>query len=385
MSEPLPSTAAERLALLDRHLPRRGSLLIVPHDYPDPDALASAGALHLLLERKWGLASRIVFSGAIARAENREMVRHFRHRLWPLDSLHPPRRPYPTLFVDARPGSGNVTLAPWMRPVAVFDHHPLPHHPAADLPPFVDIRPHLGACTSLLHEYLVVAGVEPPAWLAACMAYAIETETMDFARGGGPEDRAAWLALLPRASLRLRGLIRHAPLSADYFSLLREALANARIYGRVAWSHLASVPNPDIVPEIADRLARLERVSYAFCTAFRDDTLLVSIRSNRRNARCGAIIRSVIGRRGSGGGHDRLAAGSISVAGLEAAQRAALLDQVRANLLRLLAPRGRPPPPEVPVRARALTGEQTSPPSPPPTEPTASPPTGPSDAPATSP
>ncbi len=383
MNELATTTAVERLALLDRVLPRRGGLLIIPHDFPDPDALASAGALHLLLERRWRLPSRIVVSGTIARAENREMVKHFRHRLWPLESLHPPRRPFPTLLVDARPGSGNVTLMPWMRPIAVFDHHPVPQHPAVPLPPFADIRPHLGACTSLLHEYLAAAGVEPPAWLAACMAYAIESETMDFARGGVAEDRAAWLALLPRASLRLRGLIRHAPLSADYFALLREALANARIYGNIAWSHLSAVPNPEIAPEIADRLVRLERVSYAFCTAFREDTLLVSIRSNRRNARCGAIIRAVIGRQGSGGGHDRLAAGSIPVAGLDADQRAALLEQLRARLLQLIAPRGRPWP-EGQVRARALTGESVPVPASA-TEPPASPPSGPSDAPATSP
>ncbi|MCX7818284.1 MAG: DHHA1 domain-containing protein [Kiritimatiellae bacterium] len=385
MSEALPPTAAERLALLDRRLPRRGRLLIVPHDYPDPDALASAGALHLLLERRWHLPSRIVYTGAIARAENREMVRHFRHRLWPLESLHPPRRPAPVLLVDARPGSGNVTLAPWMRPIAVFDHHPLPHHPAAPLPPFADIRPHLGACTSILHEYLEAAGVEPPAWLAACMVYAIESETMDFTRGGAPEDRAAYLSLLPRASLRLRGLIRHAPLTADYFSLLREALANARVYGHTAWSHLAAVPNPEIVPEIADRLARLERVSYAFCTAFREDTLLVSIRSNRRNARCGAIIRAVVGRRGSGGGHDRLAAGAIPVPGLDAAQRTALLEQIRAQLLKMLAPRGRAPAAQGAARARALAGEPSSPSTAPATAPATPAPTGPSADPATSP
>lgn len=335
----------------------------------------------MLLERRWHLPSHIVFAGEIARAENREMVRHFRHRLWPLESMHPPRRPCPTLLVDARPGSGNVTLAPWMRPVAVFDHHPIPHRPGAILPPFADIRPHLGACTSLLYEYLAAAGVEPPAWLAACMVYAIESETMDFTRGGSTEDRAAYLALLPRASLRLHGLIRHAPLSADYFSLLRDAIANARVYGRIVWSHLSAVPNPEIVPEIADRLVRLERVSYAFCTAFREDTLLVSIRSNRRNARCSAIIRAVIGRRGSGGGHDRLAAASIPVAGLDNVRRSELLDVVRAALLRQLAPRGRSLAAEAPSRARTLTGElpdvsaMDSP---------ENPPSGPMDAPASS-
>ena len=43
--------ARERLERLRSVLPARGRVFIVPHDYPDPDALASAAALHLLLAK----------------------------------------------------------------------------------------------------------------------------------------------------------------------------------------------------------------------------------------------------------------------------------------------------------------------------------------------
>ncbi|MBM4155950.1 MAG: hypothetical protein FJ221_13135 [Lentisphaerae bacterium] len=336
-----PEETAERLTRLAAALPGRGRVWIVTHDHPDPDALATAGAVHLLLKRRFGLRSQIVFSGMVARAENREMAWHFRYRLAGLESLRVPPRPVPAIFVDARPGSGNVTMPRWMKPVAVFDHHPVPRGWAPPAGAFVDIRPSIGACASLLHEYLAAAEAAVPSWLASCMVYAVGVETVDFTRGGSPVDREAVLALLPRASLRVLGEIKHAPLPPLYFTQLQEAIANARLYGRVAWSHLAEVPHPEIVPEIADRLVRIERISFSFCTGFHGDSLVVSVRGNRRDARCGSLIRAAVGGLGPSGGHDRMAAASIPVAGLDAAARDQLVERIHHALLKRMERRGR--------------------------------------------
>jgi nanoRNase/pAp phosphatase (c-di-AMP/oligoRNAs hydrolase) len=45
--------------------------LIVTHDNPDPDAIASGWALKCLITEKLGLPAQFVGSGAIVRAENR--------------------------------------------------------------------------------------------------------------------------------------------------------------------------------------------------------------------------------------------------------------------------------------------------------------------------
>ena len=54
---------------------RLSPLLILMHDYPDPDALASAYSLQYLAELKGGIRSRIVYGAVIGRIENQEMVR----------------------------------------------------------------------------------------------------------------------------------------------------------------------------------------------------------------------------------------------------------------------------------------------------------------------
>jgi nanoRNase/pAp phosphatase (c-di-AMP/oligoRNAs hydrolase) len=63
-------------------------LLILPHDYPDPDALGAAFALHFLARDCCGIESRIAFRGIFGRMENRVMVNILRipvHRLKPGD------------------------------------------------------------------------------------------------------------------------------------------------------------------------------------------------------------------------------------------------------------------------------------------------------------
>src|SRR5262245_3860781 len=90
----------DRLQQLAEVLPPHGRVLIIPHDFPDPDALASAAALHLLLTKWYGRPSQIAFTGEVSRAENRELLRRFRFRWHELNDLRPPQKNVPCIFVD---------------------------------------------------------------------------------------------------------------------------------------------------------------------------------------------------------------------------------------------------------------------------------------------
>ena len=339
-------------------LPSRGRVLIIPHDYPDPDALASAAALHLLLERAYRVRSHILFTGAVLRAENRELLRHFHYR-WRLTEDFPlPSRKLPALFLDVWPGSGHVTAPAFVRPIGVIDHHPAP----VETPPagwFTDVRPGAGATATILAGYLREADIEPPPWLAAALAYAIETETADFTRPFTPEDRAAYTALLAAANLRIIGEVRNAPLSRGHFSQLQAAIAGARLYGNAAWTHLPDARPPELVAEVADLLLRIERVTWSFTTGFYQDQLLLSVRSARRDSRCGRIVREAVRPDGKGGGHDRMAAGAVPLGRLSGDGREERLRRLQTALLRRMAPRARREGIQPEAIGRALVEEKT--------------------------
>ena len=307
------SSAAEaRLEQLGAVLEGHKRVLVIPHDFPDPDALACAAALHLLLQKKFGILGQIAFSGEVSRAENKELLRRLRFRWHRMSDLRrvPQRKKIPCILVDTAPWSRNVTVPPFAHPVAVFDHHQHPKwREAKHAKLFSDIRAGAGATTTIAYEYLKTADIEIPRWLAAIMAYAIVTETLDLSRDYEEADRRAYLELAARADHRIIGRIRHAPLPRAYFGHLQEAIERARQAGPVVFTHLESVEQPEIVAEIADMLLRMEGVRWSLCTANFKDGVYISIRSRQRGARCSRLLRSAIGTTGSAGGHMHMAAG----------------------------------------------------------------------------
>ena len=337
MNENDQSLALEKLKQLADVLPRKKRILIIPHNYPDPDALAAAAAMHLLLAQHFKLHSQIVFSGEVSRAENKELLRRFRYRWHRLSDLRVPNRNVYCILVDTAPWSRNVTIPSYAKTVAVIDHHQHTVTPNRR-DSFMDIRSGAGATTTIVYEYLKAANIAIPRWLAAVMAYAIASETLDLSRDSEKSDLEAYAELAAKADLKIIGKIRHAPLPRDYFRNLKEAITNAKKIGSVTWSHLHAVEHPEIVAEIADLLLRMEGIHWSFCTANVKDGLFVSLRSNQRGAQCSRVLRTLIGRDGSAGGHQRLAAGLYELKGRSPkerhAQRREFIKALIAKVLR---------------------------------------------------
>lgn len=333
--ESIDQTPPSRLEQLRAVLATGRRILIVPHDFPDPDALAAAAAFHLLLDKHFGIQSQIAFSGEVSRAENKELLRNLRCRWHRMAELRLRRdSEHDCILVDTAPWSRNVTLPPGARVRAVIDHHEYRTPPAVE-GLYADIRHESGATTTIAHEYLRAAGVEIPRWLASIMAYAIASETQDLSREVSRVDMCAYVDLVPQADLRVIGRIRHAPLSRAYYIHLQEALARARMWHDVVWTHLTDVAQPEIAAEVADLLLRMDGVRWSFCIAELPGRLFVSMRSRRRGAHCSRILRAAIGRQGVAGGHDQMAAGYLAtegVAGLE-------LEEKRLALTRQLVRR----------------------------------------------
>jgi nanoRNase/pAp phosphatase (c-di-AMP/oligoRNAs hydrolase) len=310
-------------------------VVVVTHDYPDPDAMASAAAVHVLLARHFSIQSQLVYSGIVARAENREMLKHMRCRFHAPETLRARAKPLPAIFVDCLPGAANVSVPRFLKPIAIIDHHtsarPI-RHPGA----YVDIRPDAGSCSAILWEYLAAAEFSTPKWLASCLTYGIATDTMDFTRNFTPLDLNAYVSLLPMANLRILGRIRNAPRSMQYLADFQEAVVAARVYGNIAWSHINNPVEPDIVPEIADHLNQIERVTWSFCTAFNGDDLILSFRTDRSGVRCDKLLRKAFEGDGSSGGHYRMAAGAIPLDGQRQDERLARKDRLTRQLLNLL-------------------------------------------------
>lgn len=287
---------------------RGGRWLVLTHDNPDPDALASAQILARILRTAFKQKVTAAYGGIVGRAENREMVRTLKLPFSHVRHLNLKKYQHFAL-VDTQPRSGNNQLPSRVVPAIVIDHHPV--RPNTQSSPFYDIRPRYGATATILAEYLLLSGVKPTHALSTSLIYAIRSETQDFSREYTGPDKAIYDHFFPQANHRLLARIQNPRLPLTYFGNLHDALENLETVDTLVLSHLGSVEQPDIVPEIADLLLRMEGRTWSLVTGYFHDRLYLSIRTTNTRADAGALMHRLIGRRGKGGGHGMIAGGWI--------------------------------------------------------------------------
>ena len=307
----IPDLPRERFAAFSevvRTSTRRGRWLVLTHDNPDPDALASTAVLARLLRQVFKRPVTVAYGGIIGRAENREMVRCLGLSFSQLRYINWKNYQHFAL-VDTQPRTGNNQLPKEIVPDVVIDHHPM--RKASRDARFVDIRRDYGATATILGEYLLASGQRPTKRHATALVYAIMAETQDFARESSGPDHAVHDLLLPRSDRRALARIQHARVPLSYFADLRRALDGMATVATLVVSHLGRVEQPDIVPEIADLLLRLDGKTWSLCTGLYADRIYLSLRTTNPRADAGNLMRRLLARRGKGGGHGMLAGGWV--------------------------------------------------------------------------
>jgi nanoRNase/pAp phosphatase (c-di-AMP/oligoRNAs hydrolase) len=320
------------LARLEAVLKNCRRLLILAHDNPDPDSIASAVALKHLVRERFGIRSTVSYGGIVGRAENKAMLRLLGIKLSPIWRVRIQRYRHIAL-VDTQPKTGNNSLPPNAKPTVVIDHHPLRRATEARL---VDVRPSYGAVATILTEYLQQSECRIPAPLATALFYGIHSETEALGREAGEADTKAYLSLFPLANKKRLAHIERPTLTRSYFNVLGRSLRNASTYKNVVVARLGAVEVPELVAEVADLLVRLERITWSLCIAWHGDRMVLSIRTSNVKATAGRLIRRLVGRRGRAGGHNMLAGGWMDGTGLSEEQRAQLEEEVSNRFLSLV-------------------------------------------------
>jgi nanoRNase/pAp phosphatase (c-di-AMP/oligoRNAs hydrolase) len=324
---PAPGTRGALAGLLQA-LDRPGPLIILPHDNPDPDALASAAALKYLVCALLKKEAHIALGGIVGRAENRAMLKYLNINLVPVADVSFGNGAQVAL-VDTQPGRPNNSLPEGVVPTAVIDHHPA----YADYPgvPALDLRDAYGATSTILTEYLQESKLVPEPKIATALFYGISAETQDLGREATPADIEAAHFLYVYANKRRLAKIENARVPREYFRVFRQAIESATLYDTVVVSMLGDVQYPDMVAEVADFLLRLDQVTWAAAIGTFESSLHVSVRTTDRDVNAGELLQRVLGSK-SAGGHDQIAGGRVIV-GDDPATRMAGAVTVRDRFL----------------------------------------------------
>jgi nanoRNase/pAp phosphatase (c-di-AMP/oligoRNAs hydrolase) len=307
-------------------------ILILMHDNPDPDAIASALGLQYLLEHLSGKPSTIAFSGIVGRAENRAMLKHLGIKLCSLSRISLEDFPCVAL-VDTQPGTGNNSLPADRLPKIVFDHHPFRN--TSRKVPYREIKPKYNVTAAIVTEYLIASGLELETTLATALFYAIKSETEGLGREVGKIEARLRHYLYPKVDQKLLANIENARVSREYFQIMHAALEHALIYGDTVIANLESVTSPDVVAELADVLMRLEKVKWSFCFAAYNGDILVSARTIERGNDAGTLMQTAFGKLGAAGGHEMMAGAKISVKDKSATAKKVFVRELINRLLEL--------------------------------------------------
>lgn len=322
-------TEQERLKQLLAAVERSPRILILPHNDPDPDAIAGAVGLRYLLQTTLEVECTIAYKGIIGRAENRALARYLGH---PLQRLRRAdfQADVAVALVDTQPGFGNNALPADAAVAIVMDHHPWREESATAT--FADVRTDVGSVSTMLTEYLLAAGLPPPATVATALFYGIKTDTMGLARGATAADTAAYFYLLTRIDVEALVKIERAQVPADYFRSLARTVEAARTYNGIIFSHAGTMSYPDLAAEMADLLLRLQGTQWVICTGLHKDVLLVSVRT-RNSGGARQLARAMITDKGTAGGHGMMAGGQLPVHDQDPEQ---LVEQLRQRALQHL-------------------------------------------------
>ena len=283
-----------------------GPLLVVAHDNPDPDAIASALGIVRVAELV-GVPADPCYGGEIAHQENRALVNLLDLELRTFEEIDVEKYDGVALVDHSRAGI-NDSL-PEEHPVdVVIDHHP-PRGPVEGS--FVDIRPDVGATSTLIEEYLSRFGIEPDRTLATALLYGIRIDTRDFTREVSIPDFEAAASLTPYVDEDVLDRVESPSVSPETLRVLGRAIENREVRGSTVASCVGEIADRDALAQAAERLLASEEASITFVYGYMDGVIYGSARARGADVDIGELLREALDQAGSAGGHANMAGAQV--------------------------------------------------------------------------
>jgi nanoRNase/pAp phosphatase (c-di-AMP/oligoRNAs hydrolase) len=301
-----------------RNLKRLGSIIgeadktiaIVVQDNPDPDAIASAMSLKRIIE-KMGKAADIIYGGKIGYEENKALINLLEIEAVPIVKIKDIGSYSKVALIEASLPGENNSLPKGVRPDIIIDHHP--YDPAKISADYIDIRPELGATSTIMTEYLTEFGLEISEELATLLLYGIKTDTGGFTRGTTAKDLQAVALLYPKASQELLTKIETPLMSSETLDVLGEAIKNRRSIGSLLLANAGFIRDRDTLPQAADHMLKLEGIATVLVYGLTKDGVHISARNKDIRIHLGEAMETAFGDIGEAGGHPTAAAAKINL------------------------------------------------------------------------
>jgi len=280
-------------------------VFLQPHNVPDPDAIASCYALEHLL-RVRGIESNIVYEHEIEKANSLKMIDLFGIEMRHSRDITTLGKEDWAVLVDAQKGNSNITDLETDE-VAVIDHH---EDSGKHGYRFKDVRPEVGACSSIIATYYFENNVEIPVSIATALLYGIFMDTDNLTRGVSVLDVEMFYRLYGLTNITLINQLKGNQITLEDLKEYARAFQNVEVYGQLAFLRLDN-SNDSLLGSAGDLVITITGVNVVVAYSIREGGIRFSIRSINKDIKANFLVRHILKDVGFGGGHEAMAGGFL--------------------------------------------------------------------------
>ena len=284
---------------------KEDKVYIQMHNFPDPDAVASAYGLQKLLEKK-GVSSVICYKGRINGSVTDKLVNRLGVKIVELSELEGVNEESQIILVDAQKGNANIIDMEGYESICI-DHHPIYEDAAYD---WQDIRTDVGACASIIASYFYENDIPIERDVATMLMYGIKVDTADMTRGVSDLDLEMFYRMFNLVDKELIDEMNNSTLKYDDLERYGQAISTIKRYDDICFADTGYNCPDFMIATISDFLMRLEEVDFTVIYSIKQDGIKLSVRSNGKYD-AGHLTNCALDGIGNGGGHENMAGGFV--------------------------------------------------------------------------
>ena len=310
----------------------RKHVYIQTHNFPDPDAIASAYGLQVLL-RIHGIASTICYKGKIDRYSTdklREMldiglenIEDLEEKLTEEDEV---------ILVDAQKGNSNIINMTGDEIICI-DHHPTYEKYEYR---FSDIRPDIGACSTIIAKYFFENEIPITKKIATALTFGIRSDTQRLSRGVSKLDMEMMYRMFDACDQDVIHLLENSNLYFEDLMAYSRAISSIEVFENISFADTGENCPEALIASVSDFMLALVEVTFSVVYSRKEEGIKISVRSEGPSLDAGKIISAALKGIGSGGGHATMAGGFVPFQGTER-EEDLLVQDIRERFINVIS------------------------------------------------
>lgn len=307
----------------------REHVYIQTHNFPDPDAIASAYGLQRLLALH-GICSKICYKGKIDRYSTEKLCELMEIEIFNIDDIEERiLEEDEVILVDSQKGNSNIINITGDEIICI-DHHP--YNDKCEYR-FMDIRPEIGACATMIAQYFFENGVPMDEKIATALTYGIRIDTNNLSRGVSRLDIEMIYRMYDLCDYETIHMLENSNLCFDDLLAYSKAISSIEVYDNISFADTGEAC--PVIANISDFMLALKEVSFSVVYSKNAGGIKLSVRSEKVSLDAGKIVSRALEGIGNGGGHAQMAGGFVPFTGSKQ-QAAVLLDEIKERFVAVI-------------------------------------------------